>query len=251
LAGTPPDSTKVYVKMDVDYVRYYERKNVWTITLKGNNNKFVSSNNGSSAMMCDRSSVQGWEKFDVIDVGDGKVALRGANGKYVSSNNGTSPMMCDRSSVGAWEKFTWVELYNSQFALKGSNGKYVSSENGNTAMMCNRTSIGAWETFTWETTTPSAKIGATNKSVSTDDTMDQNLMWDITVFPNPSSSTLNVNTEEKNYTMTVIDMQGREVYKASAISGATAINVENLNPGLYLVKINSANGAQTQRVVVN
>ncbi len=248
LAGNPPNNYDVYVKMNVDYVRYYKRP--WTISLKGSNNKFVSSNNGSSAMMCDRPSVGDWEKFDIIDQGDGKVALKGSNGKYVSSNNGASPMKCDRSSIGGWEVFTWVDLGNSQFALKGSNGKYVSSEGGNTGMMCNRSSIGAWETFNYQTTTHSAKNSAKDKNLLSDD-INENLLSDITVFPNPAINTLNINTEEKNYTLSVFDMLGKQVFKASEINGATAINVEKMNTGLYVIKINSENGTHTQLVVVN
>ncbi|MGC8802339.1 MAG: hypothetical protein ACP5PS_00985 [Bacteroidales bacterium] len=59
------------------------------IRLKGaTNGKYVTSNDGSSAMVCDRNSASSWETFEVVDAGGGLIALRGSNGKYVS---GTSP----------------------------------------------------------------------------------------------------------------------------------------------------------------
>ncbi|MCG8701371.1 MAG: trypsin-like peptidase domain-containing protein, partial [Bacteroidales bacterium] len=45
------------------------------ISLKGNNGKYVSSENGKKAMNCNRTSVAKWEKFTVVDAGNGKIAL--------------------------------------------------------------------------------------------------------------------------------------------------------------------------------
>ncbi|MBW1298813.1 peptidase M12 [Aquimarina litoralis] len=118
-----------------------------TITLKGNNNKYVSSENGSNPMNCNRDAAQGWEKFEIITLSGGKIALKGNNGKYVSSENGSKPITCNRTQIGAWERFTLENISGNKYALKGNNGKYISSENGATPMTCNRTAIGAWEEF--------------------------------------------------------------------------------------------------------
>ncbi|MCG8700078.1 MAG: trypsin-like peptidase domain-containing protein, partial [Bacteroidales bacterium] len=68
------------------------------ISLKGNNGKYVSSENGKKAMNCNRTSVAKWEKFTVVDAGNGKIALKGSNGKYVNSG---SPMYCNSSLTSA------------------------------------------------------------------------------------------------------------------------------------------------------
>ncbi|WP_299609247.1 M12 family metallopeptidase [uncultured Aquimarina sp.] len=117
------------------------------ITLKGNNNQYVSSENGSNPMNCNRTTIGSWEKFEVITLSGGKVALKGNNGKYVSSENGGKPITCNRSQVGAWEQFTLENVGGNTYALKGNNGKYISSENGTKPMTCNRTAIGSWEQF--------------------------------------------------------------------------------------------------------
>lgn len=117
-----------------------------TITLKGTNNQYVSSENGTGPMNCNRATAQGWEQFLVVDAGNGKVALQ-SQGKYVSSENGTQPITCNRSSFQGWETFTWIKNADGTISLQGSNGRYVSSENGTQAMTCNRTTISGTETF--------------------------------------------------------------------------------------------------------
>ena len=122
-----------------------------TIWIKGSNGLYVSSQNGQSAMMCDRPTVDDWEMFKVVDAGYGKVALQGTNELFVSTENGQSPMFCNRPFVDAWETFDWTDFGNGSFGLRRINGRYVSSEDGLSGMTCNRETAGAWETFTYDT----------------------------------------------------------------------------------------------------
>lgn len=117
-----------------------------TITLKGFNNLYVSSENGTQAMNCNRTSPSAWEQFLVVDAGSGKVALQ-SMGKYVSSENGTQAITCNRTTYGDWEKFDWILTADGKVTLRGNNGKYVSSENGTQAMTCTRATASGWEAF--------------------------------------------------------------------------------------------------------
>ncbi|RYU92559.1 glucan endo-1,6-beta-glucosidase [Mucilaginibacter terrigena] len=117
-----------------------------TITLKGFNNQYVSSENGTQAMNCNRPSPQGWEQFTVVDAGGGKIALRSQN-KYVSSENGTQAITCNRATIGDWEKFDWVPTTDGKVTFRGNNGKFVSSENGAQVMTCTRATASGWEAF--------------------------------------------------------------------------------------------------------
>lgn len=218
------DPNKWPRQMLVDYVRIYDYTPAWTISLQGSNGLFVSSENGTSAMMCNRSSAQGWEKFDVVDAGDGKIALQGTNGLFVSSENGQSAMMCNRTSIGDWEKFTWVDLGNYQFALQGNNGMYVCSENGSSGMMCNRSAIGGWETFTWATTSKSAEIAT---SLSNEEKL-------IKVYPNPATTVINLPDANQETKCEIFDIKGTVVKRAV---GKT-IDVSDLDNGLYFVMYN-------------
>jgi len=117
-----------------------------TITLKGFNNQYVSSENGTQAMNCNRPTASAWEQFLVVDAGAGKIALQ-SMGKYVSSENGTQAITCNRTTYGDWEKFDWISTTDGKVTLRGNNGKFISSENGTQAMTCTRATASGWEAF--------------------------------------------------------------------------------------------------------
>lgn len=92
------------VVVQVDYVRVYDLSGTTppsnppigqNITLKGFNNQYVSGENGTQAMNCNRPTASTWETFTVVDAGGGKVALQ-SMGKYVSSENGTQAITRNR-----------------------------------------------------------------------------------------------------------------------------------------------------------
>jgi hypothetical protein len=117
-----------------------------TVTIKGSNGLYVSSENGQQAMNCNRSVAQGWEQFAVLDGGGGKVSLKNSD-KLVCSENGTQAMNCNRTAIGPWEQFDWIKNADGSVSFRGNNGKYVSSENGTQAMTCTKDVIGATEKF--------------------------------------------------------------------------------------------------------
>lgn len=140
--------------MSVDYVRVYSMSTSssstapigQTVTLKGFNNQYVSSENGTQAMNCNRATASAWEQFTVVDAGGGKVALQ-SMGKYVSSENGTQAITCNRTTISDWEKFDWVPTSDGKVTFRGNNGKFISSENGTQPMTCNRATASGWEAF--------------------------------------------------------------------------------------------------------
>lgn len=205
-----------------------------------NSGKYVSSNNGTAPITCDRTSAQGWEKFDVIDAGNAKIALRGSNGLYVSSENGSAPMTCTRTSYSDWEKFEWVKISSTQVALKGNNGKYVSSENGaTTGMNCNRATYQGWEIFTWATTTKSGLIEDVN----------DNSISSTTPYPNPCTNNLHFENLKSASSIEFYDFSGKVVFKKPLSDGSNNINVSLLSKGMYMVKILGANSVEFHKIV--
>ncbi|MFC0518538.1 family 16 glycosylhydrolase [Mucilaginibacter angelicae] len=153
LPGNTINDGALPCNMVVDYVRVYDLSGSsttppigQTITLKGFNNQYVSSENGTQAMNCNRPTASAWEQFTVVDAGAGKVALQ-AMGKYVSSENGTQAITCNRTTVGDWEKFDWVPTTDGKVTFRGNNGKFISSENGTQPMTCTRATASGWEAF--------------------------------------------------------------------------------------------------------
>jgi len=117
-----------------------------TVTLKGSNGKYVSSENATQAMTCNRTVPQSWEQFLVIDAGGGKISLQNLS-KYVSSENGAQAITCNRTAIGPWEQFDWINNPDGTVSFRGNNGKFISSENGTAPMTCTRSTAGATESF--------------------------------------------------------------------------------------------------------
>ncbi len=171
------------------------------ISLKANNNKYVSSEDGTKDMIANRTAIGAWEKFTVVKVGSKNgndlIALKASNNKYVSSENGTKDMRANRSSVGAWEKFEVIELGtasgNELIALRANNNKYVCSENGTKDMIANRTALGAYEKFQVV-----SNGGSNNSSVGSFNF--SNIQIETTKSCTSSTSTVSKDATDTNHT---------------------------------------------------
>ncbi len=117
------------------------------VALKSNNSRYISSENGTKPITSNRNKIGDWEKFRVVNAGNGLIALKANNGRYISSEHGKKFMTANRKYIGWSEKFYFIKLSNGYYALKGTNGRFVSSENGNKPLTCNRKNIGPWEKF--------------------------------------------------------------------------------------------------------
>jgi GH18 family chitinase len=117
-----------------------------TVTFKGNNGLYVSGEDGTKAMTCNRPTPQAWESFLVVDAGHGKVALQSMN-MYVSSEDGANPITANRATYSTWEVFDWIPASDGNLTLRGSNALYISSENGTKPMTCTRPVAQGWEEF--------------------------------------------------------------------------------------------------------
>jgi hypothetical protein len=71
----------------------------------------------------------------------------------------------------------------------------------------------------------------------------------VSVYPNPVSDVLNINLFEPA-DIAVYNLTGLLVETRQAASIQTTIPVSGWAKGVYLVKINSANGTQIQKVIV-
>ncbi|MFM7666576.1 MAG: T9SS type A sorting domain-containing protein [Bacteroidota bacterium] len=74
---------------------------------------------------------------------------------------------------------------------------------------------------------------------------------DFSVYPNPASEVININsTKMLNAVVTISDLTGK-VVKTSSINGLTAsVNTSGLNNGIYYVTITEGNSTSTQKVVI-
>src|SRR6185436_6708238 len=126
------------------------------------NSLFVSAdqNLGTWApLVANRSAVDAWEQFQVVDAGGGFIAFRSVGtGLFVSADQARAayaPLVADRSTIGTWEQFTWSDIAGGAFTLRGrATNDFVSADlnRGSFApLVSDRTAAGAWEQFTWGT----------------------------------------------------------------------------------------------------
>lgn len=215
-----------------------------TIWLKGFNNAYVSGENGTGPMWCNRPSVQAWEQFTVEDAGAGKVALT-SMGKYVSSENGAAPMTCSRATAGDWEKFDWLVNADGTISLRGNNGRYVSSENGTAAMRCNRTSVSGWEAFRFGT-----GAGGREPSPEAPEAAGATVMHG---FPNPVTRqvTYALPAHVTRHALQVHNAQGKQVLATSVgpVGTRHSVDVSGWPAGHYVFKVTYGGVTRTMRVV--
>jgi hypothetical protein len=119
------------------------------ITLQGDTGKFFSRCNGCQTTVGsvqDTITVhvpaatpdQTWARFDVVDVGGGKIALKADTGKFVARCNscvvgGTTPdfaFVHAADSSQAPVQFTPELLPNGKYGFKADTGKYLARCNG-------------------------------------------------------------------------------------------------------------------------
>jgi endoglucanase len=210
------------------------------IWLRGINNQYVSGENGTTAMNCNRPSPGTWEQFTVVDAGGGKIALRSMN-KYVSSENGAAAITCSRATIGDWEKFDWVVNADGKVSFRGNNGRYISSENGTTAMTCNRTSISGWEAFTYGT-------GAVARTAAPQEEIVENRLEEdgLDVYPNPSPGTFTVKVSKPS-TVSIITTTGKVIQKSEV---KDVLPVGKLPAGIYIIRMKNTRREVSKKIVV-
>ncbi len=116
--------------------------------LLGNNNRFVSSENGSR-MTCNRTWMRSWETFTFEPDPNRpyRYYIKANNGKYVRRESGY-PYLRSFADKSHAEQFFFVNAGNGKVGVYAWNiRRYVSSENGNGSITCNSTSIGSSEKF--------------------------------------------------------------------------------------------------------
>lgn len=83
-----------------------------------------------------------------------------------------------------------------------------------------------------------------NTSLSTEDTLASR----FSVYPNPSSDIININTNERLDRMTLFNTIGQAVLDTT--SGQKQLDVSELKSGIYILKIYAAGKTATKRVIV-
>ena len=103
--------------------------------------------------------IRGWEKFTLIDSGDGtpftRFGIRTLNGHFLTAVGGggriTDVMHSDAPWLRNWEKFTLISLGGGVYAIQTITGHYLTAVGGGgritDTIHSNATRVGSWERF--------------------------------------------------------------------------------------------------------
>lgn len=83
-------------------------------TFKGNNGKYISSENARKSATCNRNAVGTWEQFTLTSLGGDVYAIHSDFGGYLAHENGGKAMNCNRSAIGPWERFVIKDVSGSK-----------------------------------------------------------------------------------------------------------------------------------------
>ena len=100
--------------MEIQWIRFYQNSKVnsTVIALRSHaNGKYVCAENGGNGpLIANRSQINAWETFQMVDRGNGKIALVAVNGKYVCADNtGNNALTPNRINVDSRETFDLVQ----------------------------------------------------------------------------------------------------------------------------------------------
>lgn len=107
----------------------------------------------------DASRVRAWERFTLVDSGDGsspiRYGVRTSDGHYLTAVGGggrtTDAMHSDATRLLAWEKLTLIPLSGGAYAIRTVNGHYLTAVDSGgrvtDTIHSDATRVGAWERF--------------------------------------------------------------------------------------------------------
>ncbi|MGJ8666304.1 MAG: M14 family zinc carboxypeptidase [Patiriisocius sp.] len=74
---------------------------------------------------------------------------------------------------------------------------------------------------------------------------------DYLIFPNPTSSILNIETDQKNYNIFIFDILGQLLLEQNNMSFAQTLDVESYSSGIYFLRMEKGNDSRTFKIIKN
>lgn len=219
-----------------------------TISLRksGGDRKYVStiasSDNSLSANAA--SVVDDRQKFRVFRHPKGGVALFSVSAKrYIQVFDKAQNIAAKAKGTNAndWERFEWKSKGNGNVALKSlHSNKWLQApyNQNNVTILPKGSTDKGWETFQWKTIS-SKSIGVVESK------------QDISIYPNPASDFVNINTSLKNGKVVVFDLSGKSIM--TIIIGEDfkdKISISDLDSGMYIFSIQDLKGTEIKSEIL-
>ena len=78
-----------------------------------------------------------------------------------------------------------------------------------------------------------------------------NTLSSFRIYPNPTSTILNINTTKENYSIKIFNLVGQLVFESTANTGFQNINSSSFKTGMYLIELKSKDFTETQKFYKN
>lgn len=139
-----------------------ERNAPINCTIQTVNGRYLTAVGGggriTDVLHTDATRVGSWEKFTLVDSGEGspiKYGIKTKTGHYLTAVGGggriTDVIHSDATQLLAWEKFTLVSLGDGYYAIQTITGHYLTATGGGgqiyDAIHSDATQALAWEKF--------------------------------------------------------------------------------------------------------
>jgi hypothetical protein len=72
----------------------------------------------------------------------------------------------------------------------------------------------------------------------------------LSIYPNPASDLLTIESEKTFKSLEIINMEGQQVYSKCSVTNFSEINLLNLPKGQYFIRLNYNDGVVTKKVIV-
>ncbi|MDE0770609.1 MAG: T9SS type A sorting domain-containing protein [Salibacteraceae bacterium] len=70
---------------------------------------------------------------------------------------------------------------------------------------------------------------------------------EISIFPNPSNDVITVNADGNEYSVSIVDLSGKIVVNTSINQSSNAVNISELDNGIYILSLSNLNGETVAR----
>ncbi len=149
----------------------------------------------------------------------------------IVANATKSGFVLTADDAGNGATYSWINCDDN--TAQGTGKTYTATQNGNYAVVV--TVAGCSDTSSCLTI---SGIGVKENNIH------------FSVFPNPATDVLNIEGVKKTIDLvTVLDVTGKAVFQANNITGNYSIPVENLNNGVYILKIQMGDKTSFQKFV--
>jgi len=240
--------------------------NLTTINVSNNTALRYLDVSGNSLSSIDASAIVGLRQFDVSDnpmssldvsFNTALISLYCYNDNLtsldLSNNTALIELSCGNNALTALDvtaNSTLYDIYcqnNALTSLKVANG--VNSPYGhlnalnNPSLTCIEVDDVAWSTANWIYIDATASFSTDCSALSVGDFT---FNVEVSLYPNPTTSVLNIKMTNHLKQATIYSVLGRKVLETTS----KTIQTSNLKTGLYLIKIEDENGnVSTQKFI--